>query len=145
MFHSLVCGWTVQLALGTALMLEYLCDNIGLVLACLLNGSTNATASPSRYMTKPSGIPSLRRRLAACRLGVACVWVVCVRTHMRVVKMAAIACTVRREKRSLALQRSSFRENPTYFLTSVRHWVCELVFDAIYDWRSEFSHDRQNE
>ena len=35
------------------------------------------------------------------RLGVsACAWVVCVRTHMRVVKMAAIARTVRTEKRS---------------------------------------------
>ena len=30
--HSLVCSWIVQLVLGTALMLEYLCDNIGLVL-----------------------------------------------------------------------------------------------------------------
>ena len=30
LFHSLVCSWTVQLALGTALMSEYLCDNIGL-------------------------------------------------------------------------------------------------------------------
>ena len=63
---------------------------------------------------------------------------------MRVDKMAAIARTVQTEN-ALALQRSSFRENPTYFLTSVRHWVCELVFDAIYDWRSEFSHNRQNE
>ena len=27
-FHSLVSSWTFQLALGTALMLEYLCDNI---------------------------------------------------------------------------------------------------------------------
>ena len=36
-----------------------LCTNIGLVLACLLSGSTNATASPSRYMTKPAGIPIL--------------------------------------------------------------------------------------
>ena len=35
------------------------------------------------------------------RIGVsACAWVVCVRTHMRVVKMAAIARTVRTEKRS---------------------------------------------
>ena len=84
----------------------------------------------------------LRRRAAA---GVsACAWVVCLRTHMRVVKMAAIARTVRTEN-ALALQRSSFRENPTYFLTSVRRWVCELVFDAIYDWRSEFSHNRQTD
>ena len=60
---------------------------------------------------------------------------------MRVVKMARTV----RTKNALALQRSSFRENPTYFLTSVRRWVCELVFDAIYDWRSEFSHNRQNE
>ena len=49
------------------------------------------------------------------------------------------------QKNALALQRSSFRENPTYFLTSVGSWVCELVFDAIYDWRSEFSHNRQND
>ena len=58
-FHSLVCGWTVHLALGTALMLGDLCDNIGLVLACLLSGSTNVTTSPSQCMTKPSGIPIL--------------------------------------------------------------------------------------
>ena len=35
------------------------CDNIGLVLACLPRGSTNASASPSQYMTQPSGIPIL--------------------------------------------------------------------------------------
>ena len=46
------------------------------------------------------------------------------------------------QKNALALQRSSFRENPT---TSIRRWVCELVFDAIYDWRSEFSHNRQTD
>ena len=40
-------------------MLEYLSDNIGFMLACLLQGSTNATASPSQYMTQPSGIPIL--------------------------------------------------------------------------------------
>ena len=57
--HSLVCSWIVQLVLGTALMLEYLCDNIGLVLVCLLSGSTDGTTSPSRYMTQPSGIPIL--------------------------------------------------------------------------------------
>ena len=51
MFHSLVCSWTVQLALGTAGV--YLCDNIGLVLACLPRGSTG------QYMTQPSGIPIL--------------------------------------------------------------------------------------
>ena len=67
-----------------------------------------------------------RRRLAACRLGVACVWVVCVRTHMRVVKMAAMPVPYEQEN-ALALQRSSFREIPTYFLTSIRRWVCELV------------------
>ena len=49
------------------------------------------------------------------------------------------------QKNALALQRSSFRENSTYFLSSVCRWVCELVFDAIYDWRSEFTHNRQNE
>ena len=49
------------------------------------------------------------------------------------------------QKNALALQRSSFRENPTYFPTSVGSWVCELVFDAIYDWKSEFSHNRQND
>ena len=49
MFHGLVCSWTVQLALGTALILGYLCDNIVLVLACLPSGSTDVTASPSRY------------------------------------------------------------------------------------------------
>ena len=36
--------------------MEDLCDT---VLACLLSGSTNTTASPSRYITKPSGIPIL--------------------------------------------------------------------------------------
>ena len=36
-----------------------LCDNIGLVLACLPSGSTNATESPSQYMTQPSWIPIL--------------------------------------------------------------------------------------
>ena len=82
---------------------------------------------------------------AACRLGVsACAWVVCVRTHMRVVKMAAIAVPYE-QKNALALQRSRFRENATYILTFVRRWVCELVFDAFYDWRSEFSHNRQND
>ena len=32
---------------------------IGLVLACLPGGTTGVTASPSRYMTHPSGIPIL--------------------------------------------------------------------------------------
>ena len=47
------------MALGTALMLEYLCDNIGVLLACLLSGSTDVAASPSQYMSQPSGIPIL--------------------------------------------------------------------------------------
>ena len=54
--HSLVCSWMV---LGTALMLEYLCDNIGPVLVYLPSGSTDVTTSPSQYMTQPSGIPIL--------------------------------------------------------------------------------------
>ena len=37
----------------------YLCDNIGLVLACLPSGITGVTASPSHYTTHPSGIPIL--------------------------------------------------------------------------------------
>ena len=56
---SIICSWTVQLALVTVHMLGYLCDNIGLILACLPSGSTDATASASRYITKPSGIPIL--------------------------------------------------------------------------------------
>ena len=36
-----------------------LCDNIELVLASLLSGSTDVAASPSLYMTQPSGIPIL--------------------------------------------------------------------------------------
>ena len=45
---------------GIALMLGYmyLCDNIGLVLACL-RGSTDTAASPSQYMTQSSGVPIL--------------------------------------------------------------------------------------
>ena len=38
-FHSLVCGFTVQLALDS-LLPGYLCDNIGLMLACLPSEST---------------------------------------------------------------------------------------------------------
>ena len=58
--NNLVFNQTVQLALGTALMIEYLSNNIiGLVLVSLPRGSTNATASPSQYMTHPSGIPTL--------------------------------------------------------------------------------------
>ena len=37
----------------------YLCDNIGLILACLPSGSTDVTASARRYITNPSGIPIL--------------------------------------------------------------------------------------
>ena len=37
----------------------YLCDNIGLVLVCIPSGSTDVAASPSWYMTQPSGIPIL--------------------------------------------------------------------------------------
>ena len=40
-------------------MMGYLCDNIGLILACLPSGSTDVTASASRYITKPSRIPIL--------------------------------------------------------------------------------------
>ena len=36
-----------------------LCDNTGLVMACLPRGSTDASASPSQSMTQPSGIPIL--------------------------------------------------------------------------------------
>ena len=56
-FHNLACNWTVQLCCSYTGV--YLCDNIGLVLACLLRGSTNASASPNQYMTQPSGIPIL--------------------------------------------------------------------------------------
>ena len=52
MLRSLVCSLTVQLALGAALMLRYLCNNIGLVLACILSGSTYV------IITQPSGIPT---------------------------------------------------------------------------------------
>ena len=37
----------------------YLCDSIGLVLACLLSGITGVTGSSNHYMTQPSGIPIL--------------------------------------------------------------------------------------
>ena len=39
------------------------CDNIGLVLVCLPSGSTDVTASPSRYMIQLSGIPILSPEL----------------------------------------------------------------------------------
>ena len=42
--NMLVCSWTVQLALVTVHMVGYLSDNIGLILACLLSGSTDVTA-----------------------------------------------------------------------------------------------------
>ena len=44
MLFRLVCSWTVQLALVTVHMVGYLSDNIGLILACLLSGSTDVTA-----------------------------------------------------------------------------------------------------
>ena len=47
MLHSFVYGWTVQLALGTALMVGYLCYNVGLVFVCLPSGSTDVAPSPS--------------------------------------------------------------------------------------------------
>ena len=59
MLFRLVYSWTVQLALVTVHMLGYLCDNIGLILACPPSGSTDVTASASWYITKPSGIPIL--------------------------------------------------------------------------------------
>ena len=37
----------------------HLCDNIGLVLACLPSGTTSVAGSPGCYMTQPSGIPIL--------------------------------------------------------------------------------------
>ena len=85
------------------------------------------------------------RSLAACRLGSARAlgWCACVHT-CALLKWPPLPVPYE-QKNALALQRSSFRENPTYFLTSVGSWVCELVFDAIYDWRSEFSHNRQND
>ena len=36
-------------------MLEYPCDNGGLVLVCLPSGSTDGTTSPSQCMTQPPG------------------------------------------------------------------------------------------
>ena len=50
---------TCTYVLSIALYVEDLCDNIGLVLVCLLSGSTDVTASPSQYMIQPSGIPIL--------------------------------------------------------------------------------------
>ena len=52
-------GHSLKLALGAPLMPGYLCNNIGLVLACLPSGTTGVTGSPSCYMTQPSGIPIL--------------------------------------------------------------------------------------
>ena len=58
--HGLImCSSTVQLAQGTPVMLGYLCDNIGLVLACLPSGTAVGPGSPSRYMTQQSGSPIL--------------------------------------------------------------------------------------
>ena len=84
----------------------------------------------------------LRRRLAAASESARALgWCACVHT-CALLKWPPLPVPYE-QKNALALQRSSFRENPTYFLTSVCSWVCELVFDAIYDWRSEFSHNRQ--
>ena len=61
-YYTFMCVNVVrqlQLAQGTPLMLGYLCDNIGLVLACLPSGMTGVTGSPSRYMTQPFRIPIL--------------------------------------------------------------------------------------
>ena len=86
----------------------------------------------------------LRRRLAAASESARALgWCACVHT-CALLKWPPLPVPYE-QKNALALQRSSFRENPTYFLTSVCRWVCELVFDAIYDWRSEFSHNRQND
>ena len=89
----------------------------------------------------------LRRRLvgppAASESARALGWCACVHT-CALLKWPPLPVPYE-QKNALALQRSSFRENPTYFLTSVGSWVCELVFDAIYDWRSEFSHNRQTD
>ena len=89
----------------------------------------------------------LRRRLAgppaASEAARALGWCACVHT-CALLKWPPLPVPYE-QKNALAPQRSSFRENPTYFLTSVDSWVCELVFDAIYDWRSEFSHNRQND
>jgi hypothetical protein len=56
---------------------------------------------------------------------------------MRVVKMAALASTVLTGKRSSSATRQFQRKSYKFS----GRWVCELVFDAIYDWRSEFSHN----
>ena len=85
----------------------------------------------------------LRRRLAAWESARALGWCACVHT-CALLKWPPLPVPYE-QKNALALQRSSFRENPTYFLTSVGSWVCELVFDAIYDWRSEFSHNRHRQ
>ena len=46
-------------AVNSAIYVEDLCDNIGLVLVCLPSGSTDVAASLSQYMIQPSRIPSL--------------------------------------------------------------------------------------
>ena len=58
MLHSLGYSLTDQLVLGTALILGYPCDNIGLVLACLLTG-VHMSLHHLAIMTQPSGIPIL--------------------------------------------------------------------------------------
>ena len=58
---SSTCIYTSMLSIikCKSSMWGYLCDNIGLMLACLLSGITGVTGSPSRYMTQLSGIPIL--------------------------------------------------------------------------------------
>ena len=86
----------------------------------------------------------LRRRLAAASESARALgWCACVHT-CALLKWPPLPVPYE-QKNALALQRSNFRDNPIYFLTSVGSWVCEPVFDAIYDWRSEFSHNRQND
>ena len=48
-------------------------------------------------------------------------------------------------KRSSSATKQFQEKIPTYFLTSIRRWVCELAFDAIYDWRSSRITDRMTD
>ena len=59
-------------------------------------------------------------------------------THMRVVKMGALVVPYEQEN-ALALQRSSFRENPTYFLTSF--WMRSMTGEV----RSHLTDRMKNE
>ena len=49
---------------------KYLCDNIGLVLACLLSGSTHVAASPSQYMTQSLASLSCLLYILLCMLAI---------------------------------------------------------------------------